>query len=59
MSTLSSMGIVANSVVLTAWFVQMGSQTAAGTMSSAENWYVVNALKLVASRTSSRLDLGP
>jgi hypothetical protein len=37
MSTSSSVGIVANIAVLTAWFTQMGSQTAAGTTSSVEN----------------------
>jgi hypothetical protein len=37
MSTSSSMGIITNNAVLAAWFTQMGSQTAGGTMSSAEN----------------------
>jgi hypothetical protein len=36
----------------------MGSQTAVGTMSSAENWSIVSAFKLATSRTSSRLDPG-
>jgi hypothetical protein len=59
MSTSSNVGIVANSAVLAAWFAQMGLQTAAGTMSLAENWFMVSAFKLAASRISSRLDLGP
>jgi hypothetical protein len=32
----SSIGIVANSIILAAWFTSMGSQTAAGTTSSAK-----------------------
>jgi hypothetical protein len=59
MSTLSSVGIATSNVVLTTWFTQMGSQTTGGNMSSVENWYVVSAFKLVASRSSSRLDPGP
>jgi hypothetical protein len=54
----SNVGIITNSAVLTAWFVEMGSQAAAGTMSSAKNWSVVSAFNLAASRTSSRLDPG-
>jgi hypothetical protein len=58
MLTSSSVGIVANSAVLTAWFAQMGSQTVAGTRSSAENWSWVSAFKLATSRAASRLDPG-
>jgi hypothetical protein len=36
MSTLSSVGIIVNSVVLAAWFAQRGSQATAGITSSAE-----------------------
>jgi hypothetical protein len=59
MSTSSSVGIVASNAILVVWFAQMGSQTAAGTMKSVKNWSAVSALKLVASRASSRLDPGP
>jgi hypothetical protein len=52
-------GIVASSAVLAAWLAQMGSQTAADTMRSAENWYAVSAFKHAASNASSRLDPGP
>jgi hypothetical protein len=55
MSTSSSVDIVANSSVLTTWFTQMGSQTAANTTSSAENWSVVSAFKLATSRAASWL----
>jgi hypothetical protein len=37
----------------------MGSQTAIGAMSSAENWSVVSAFKLATNKAASRLDLGP
>jgi hypothetical protein len=36
MSTSSSVGIIANSVVLATWFTQRGSQPAAGITSSTE-----------------------
>jgi hypothetical protein len=52
----SSVGIAANNADLATWFAQMGSQTAGGTTSSAKNWSVVSAFKLMASRSSSRLD---
>jgi hypothetical protein len=55
----SSVGIIANNAVLTAWFAQRGSQAAAGVMSLAEGWFVVSAFKLAVSRVSPRLDLGP
>jgi hypothetical protein len=59
MSTSSSVGIIANSAVLTAWFVKMGLQTVARTMSSAENWSVVSAFKLATRWAASKLDPGP
>jgi hypothetical protein len=59
MSTSSSVGIIANNVVLTAWFAQRGSQAAAGVMSLAEGWSVVSAFKLAASRVSPKLDPDP
>jgi hypothetical protein len=43
MSTSSSVGIAASNVALATWFTQMGSQTAGGTTSSAENWSVISA----------------
>jgi hypothetical protein len=59
MSTSFNVGIIANSVVLAAWFAQRGSQPAAGVMSSDEGMSVVSAFKLTASRVSPRLDPGP
>jgi hypothetical protein len=59
MLTSSSVGIIANSVVLAAWFAQRGSQPAAGITSSAEGWSVVSAFKLATSRMLPRLDPGP
>jgi hypothetical protein len=58
-STSSNVGIIANSVVLAAWFAQRGSQAAVGVTSSAEDWSVVSAIKLAASRASPRLDPDP
>jgi hypothetical protein len=59
MSTSSSVGIITNSAVLTAWFVQRGSQPAIGVTSSAKGGSIVIAFKLAASRVSPRLDPGP
>jgi hypothetical protein len=59
MSTLSSVGIIANSAVLAVWFMQRGSQAAAGVTSSAMGWSVVSDFKLAANKVSPRLDLGP
>jgi hypothetical protein len=49
-STSFSVGIIASNAVLAAWFMQMGLQTTASTMRSAENWSVVSVFKHVASR---------
>jgi hypothetical protein len=59
MSMSSSVGIIANSDVLAAWFTKRGSQAAAGIMSSAEDWSMVSAFKRATSRASPRLDPGP
>jgi hypothetical protein len=59
MSTSSSVGIIANSDVLAAWFAQRCSQPAASIMSLADGWSVVSALKLTASKVTPRLDPGP
>jgi hypothetical protein len=59
MSTSSSVGIIANSAVLTTWLTQRGSQAATGVMSSTEGWSVVSFFKLAASRVSPRVDPGP
>jgi hypothetical protein len=59
MSTSSSVGIIASSAILTAWFTQRGSQPAIGVTSSAEGGSVVSAFKLMASRVSPRIDPGP
>jgi hypothetical protein len=59
MPTSSSVGIIANSIVLTTWFMQRDSQPVVGITSSAEGGSVVSAFKLAASRVSPRLDPGP
>jgi hypothetical protein len=59
MPTSSSVGIIANSIVLTAWFAQSDSQPVVGITSSAEGGSVVSAFKLAASRVSPKLDPGP
>jgi hypothetical protein len=59
MLTSSSIGIIANRIILAIWFIQMGSQATGGAMSSAKNWFEVNAFKHTASKSSSRLDPGP
>jgi hypothetical protein len=43
MSTPSSVSIIANSIVLTAWFAQRGWQATADVTSSAEDWSMVSA----------------